>query len=111
MLSRNLPGRRARRRAGNAARRWERRRLRHDRRKLRDEALLLRPADEGVLEDLLQVLDRNDLDLADVLVFEEDVLQVRPRDEDLLDSHLRGRLDLPGDTPHPPHPPPAAAGA
>src|SRR3989304_345238 len=99
MPSRLISGRRARRRTGIATRRWERRRLRHDRRELRDEALLLRPADEGVLEDLLQVLDGNDLDLADVLVFEEDVLQVRPRDEDLLDSHLRGRLDLRGDTP------------
>src|SRR5437773_6734193 len=72
----------------------ERRRLRHDRGELRDEALLLRPADEGVLEDLLQVLHGDDLDLPDVPVLQEDVLHVRLRDQDLQDPHLRGGLDL-----------------
>src|SRR5436309_15324985 len=70
----------------------ERRRLRDDRCELPDEALLLRPANEGVLEDLLQVLDGDDLDLPDVPVLQEDVLHVRLRDQDLEDAHLRGGL-------------------
>src|SRR3990172_2392892 len=76
--------------------------LRHDRRELHQEALLLRP-DEGVLQDLLERLDRADLDPPDVAVLEEDVLHVRLRDDDLADPHLRGGLDLGGDAAHGEH--------
>src|SRR3990172_858093 len=56
-----------------------RRGLRDDRRELPEQALLLRPADQGVLADL-----------------QEDILHVRRGDEDLPDPHLGGRLDLRG---------------
>src|SRR2546422_2278727 len=87
------------RRAGDSGARDSReaRGLRHNRGELREEALRLRTAHEGVLEDLLQVLRGDDLDLPDVPVLDEDVLHVRLRDQDLLDPHLCGGLDLRGD--------------
>src|SRR3990172_2600841 len=67
--------------------------LRDEGRELADQPGLLR-AHKEVVQDLAQRVDGHDLDLPYVLVLQEDIPHVRPRDDYLYDPHLRGGFDL-----------------
>src|SRR6266513_2950836 len=69
--------------------------LRHEGRELADEPGLLR-AHERLLEDFAQGVDGDDLDLPLILVLEQDVLHVRPGNDDSPDPEFRRGLDLRG---------------